>query len=306
MSMTRNEVLKNLKGVICPVVTPFNRRGDVDEGFFRENLSRITGIGLAGILVAGSTGEAPYLAESERLRLVEVAREIVKPAEILMVGTGLESTSATLRLSREAVAHGADVLLVLTPNYYKPLMGSAALVAHYRAVGAGVTRPVLIYSIPQFTGLMVDPATIVQLSRLPNVVGLKESSGKLDFVRAVLRDVRPGFRVMVGAASIFYDALCDGAVGAVLGLANYAPSLCVGLYQAFLHRRATEGRDLQQRLMSLGQKINLPYGVAGIKAALDLCGYHGGPPRLPLLPVSTQAKKLIAAALHEANAGLAV
>ncbi|HMD83481.1 MAG TPA: dihydrodipicolinate synthase family protein [Terriglobia bacterium] len=306
MSMTRNQVLKNLKGVICPVVTPFNRRGDVDEGFFRENLSRISGIGLAGILVAGSTGEAPYLAEGERLRLVEVAREIVKAPEILMVGTGLESTSATLKLSREAVARGADALLVLTPNYYKPRMDSPALVAHYRAVGAGVRRPVLIYSIPQFTGLTVEPATIVQLSRLPNVVGLKESSGKLDFVRAVLHKVRPGFRVMVGAASIFYDALCDGAVGAVLGLANFAPSLCVGLYQAFLHRQATEARDLQQRLVSLGQKINLPYGVAGVKAALDLCGYHGGTPRLPLLPVSTLAKKQIAAALHEANAGLAV
>jgi 4-hydroxy-2-oxoglutarate aldolase len=95
-------------------------------------------------------------------------------------------------------------------------------------------------------------------------------------------------------------------VGAVLGLANFAPSLCVGLYQAFLHRRAKEARDLQQRLLPLAQKIALPYGVAGIKAALDLCGYHGGPPRLPLLPVSVQAKKQIAAALREANAGLAV
>jgi 4-hydroxy-2-oxoglutarate aldolase len=304
--MTRNEVLKNLKGVICPVVTPFNRKGDVDEGFFRENLSRISGIGLAGILVSGSTGEAPYLAEHERLRLVEVAREAVKAPEILMVGTGLESTRATLKLSREAVARGADALLVLTPNYYKPLMNSDALVAHYRMVAAGVTRPVMIYSIPQFTGLDVDPATIGKLSRLPNVVGLKESSGKLEFVKAILAEVRREFRVLVGAPSIFYDALCEGAVGAVLGVANYAPSLCVGLYQAFLHRQAEEARILQQRLAPLGQKINLPYGVAGIKAALDLCGSHGGIPRLPLLPVSAPGKKQIAAALREANAGLAV
>jgi len=304
--MTRHEVLKNLKGVFCPVVTPFNRRGDVDEGLFRENLSRITGIGLAGILVAGSTGEAPYLAEHERLRLVEAARKVVKAPEILMVGTGLESTSATLKLSREAVARGADALLVLTPNYYKARMDSPALVAHYRVVGAGVKRPVLIYSIPQFTGLEVDPGTIAQLSRLSNVVGLKESSGKLEFVSAVLRQVRPGFRVMVGAASIFYEALCEGAVGAVLGIANYAPAPCVGLYQAFLRRQATEARDLQQRLVSLGREINLPYGVAGIKAAADMCGYHGGTPRLPLLPASARAKKRIAAALREASAGLAV
>jgi 4-hydroxy-2-oxoglutarate aldolase len=302
--MTREQIIKNLQGVIAPVVTPFNRRGDVDEELLRENLSRYVGSGLAGILVTGSTGEAPYLAESERLRLVEVAREVVKPPELLLAGTGLEGTDATLRLSREAVARGADALLVLTPNYYKSRMDSAALVGHYRAVAAGVARPVVVYSIPQFTGLYVDPETIGKLSRLPNVVGLKESSGKLDFVRAVLRKVRPGFRVLVGSVSIFYDSLRAGAVGGVLGQANFAPALCVGLYDAFRHRRAREARELQQRLLPLAQKVNIPHGVAGIKAALDLCGYHGGTPRLPLLPVSAPAKREIAAALREACAGL--
>jgi 4-hydroxy-2-oxoglutarate aldolase len=302
--MTRDEIIGNLEGIFAPVVTPFNRRGGVDEGFFRENLSRIAGSGLAGVLVSGSSGEAPYLIERERLRLVEVARQVVKPPEILLVGTGLEGTQATLRLSREAVARGADALLVLTPNYYKPQMDAGALLAHYRAVGAGVTRPVLIYSIPQYTGLTVDPTTLGKLSRLPNVVGLKESSGKLDYVRAVLRQVRPGFRVFVGSASILYDALRAGAVGGVLNHADFAPALCVGLYNAFLHRRAREARALQERLLPLGEKITVPYGVAGLKAALDLCGYHGGVPRPPLLPISAQARKQIAAALREAHQGL--
>jgi len=185
--MTRNEIIKNLEGVICPVVTPFNKRGDVDEVHFRENLSRLRGIGLAGILVAGSTGEAPYLTESERLRLVELARDAVKAPEILLVGTGLESTSATLKLSRESIARGADALMILTPSYFKPQMDSAALVAHYGTVAAGVKRPVLFYYIPQYTGLTVDLATIVKISRLPNVAGLKESSGSLEFVQAILK-----------------------------------------------------------------------------------------------------------------------
>ena len=304
--MTRNEILKNLRGVVCPVVTPFDKRGGVDFGAFGENLRRLSGIGLAGVLVAGSTGEAPFLAESERLRLVEAARKIIKSPELLLVGTGLESTSATLKLSREAVARGADALLVLTPNYYKPRMDADALVAHYRAVGGGVKRPVLIYSIPQFTGLEVDPATIGKLSRLPNVVGLKESSGKMDFVRAVLSKVATGFRVLVGAPSIFYDALSEGAVGGVLGVANFVPTLCVGLYQAVARRRQEEAREFQQRLLPLGQKISVAYGVAGVKAALDFCGYKGGLPRPPLLPASRQARKQIAAALREARAGLAV
>jgi 4-hydroxy-2-oxoglutarate aldolase len=304
--MTRNEIIKNLEGVICPVVTPFNKRGDVDEGFFRENLSRLSGIGLAGVLVAGSTGEAPYLAESERLRLVELAREVVKAPEILVVGTGLESTSATLRLSRESVARGADALMVITPSYFKPQMDSAALVTHYRAVAAGVKKPVLVYYIPQYTGLQVDLATLVKLSRLPNIVGLKESSGSLEFVRSVLKKVRPEFRVLVGAVSIFYDALRSGAVGGVLGQAHFAPSLCVGLYEAYLHDRDKEARELQQRLLPLAQKVASPHGVPGIKAALDVFGGHGGTPRLPLLPVSAKIKKQIAAAIREANSGLTV
>ena len=304
--MTRNEIIKNLEGVICPVVTPFNKRGDVDEEFFRENLSRLSGIGLAGVLVAGSTGEAPYLTESERLRLVELARDVVKAPEILLVGTGLESTSATLKLSRESVARGADALMVITPSYFKPQMDSAALVAHYGAVAAGVKKPVLVYYIPQYTGLQVDLSTIVKLSRLPNIVGLKESSGSLEFVRSVLKRVRPEFRVLVGAVSIFYDALCSGAVGGVLGQAHFAPSLCVGLYEAYLHDRSKEGRELQQRLLPLAQKVAAPYGVAGIKAALDVFGGHGGTPRPPLQSVSSKVKKQIAAAIREANSGLTV
>jgi 4-hydroxy-2-oxoglutarate aldolase len=304
--MNRGKVVECLKGVICPVITPFKRSGGVDEGHFRENLQRLSAIGLAGILVAGSTGEAPYLTERERLRLVELARKTVKWPEILMVGTGLEGTAATIDLSREVEARGADALLVLTPNYFKPSMGAEALVAHYRKVAAGVRSPVMIYSIPQFTGLFVEPATISKLSRLPNVVGLKESSGRLDFVKAVLRQVKRGFRVMVGAPSIFYDSLGEGAVGGVLGVANYAPKLCVELYQAFLRRDLDAARAAQQCLAPLGQKINAPYGVAGVKAALDLLGWHGGIPRPPMLPVSSQARKEIAGVLREAGAGLGV
>jgi len=304
--MTRNEIIKNLEGVICPVVTPFNKRGDVDEVHFRENLSRLRGIGLAGILVAGSTGEAPYLTESERLRLVELARDAVKAPEILLVGTGLESTSATLKLSRESIARGADALMILTPSYFKPQMDSAALVAHYGTVAAGVKRPVLFYYIPQYTGLTVDLATIVKISRLPNVAGLKESSGSLEFVQAILKKVRPDFRVLVGAVSIFYEALLSGAVGGVLGQAHFAPSLCVGLYEAYLQEQEKEARELQQRLLPLAQKVAAPYGVPGIKAALDIFGGHGGTPRPPLQPVSAKVKKQIAAAIREAHAGLTV
>jgi len=302
--MTRKEIVQNLKGIFCPVVTPFNRRGGIDEGLFRQNLQKLGGIGLSGVLVAGSTGEGPYLGERERLRLVEVARGLVRAPELLIAGTGLESTDATVRLSREAVARGADALLVLTPNYYKSKMDADTLAAHYRAVARQVERPVIIYSIPQFTGLHLEPATIAKLSRIPNVVGLKESSGDIRFVRAVLRAVRPGFRVLVGSVLIVVEALRAGAVGAVLGQANFAPELCVGLYQAFRQKKRKTALEFQERLLPLARKIALPFGVPGIKAALNLSGYAGGFPRAPLTPLGPAARKSVAAALQEARAGL--
>ena len=302
--MSNRQILASLKGIFPPVVTPFDRRGEVDEGRFRENLRKYVDVGLGGIVVTGSTGEAPYLTERERLRLVELAREIVRPPEILIVGTGLESTRDTLRLSREAIARGADALLVVTPNYYKPKMDAAALTAHYRALADGVRRPVLIYSIPQFTGVHIDAATIAALSRHPNIAGLKESSGNLAFVREVLCKVRPGFRVLVGSVQILLDSLKAGATGAVLGQATFAPELCVGVYEAFCQGRMKAARELQQRLLPLAQKISAPYGVAGVKAALDLSGYHGGVPRSPLVPLNAAGRRIVAGALKEARQGL--
>lgn len=302
--MKRNEVITHLKGVFPPVVTPYNRQGAIDEGRYRANLERYAESGLSGIVVAGSTGEAPYLTERERLRLVEVARKVVRSPQVLIVGAGLESTRETLRLSREAVARGADVVLLLTPNYFKSRMDSAALLAHFRTVADGVTRPAVIYSIPQFTGIRMEADTVGRLSRHPNIAGIKESSGDLRFVRAILRLVRPGFRVLVGAASIFLDGLRAGAVGGVLGQANFAPELCVGIYDAFRRKRFRQARELERNLVVLVQKISTPYGVPGIKLAMDLSGYTAGLPRPPLLPLDGAARRAIGAALKQARAGL--
>ena len=259
---------------------------------------------MAGVLVAGSSGEAPYLTDGERLRLVELARDLVCPPEIVIAGVGLESTDATIRLGREAVARGADALLVITPNYYKSKMDADALKRYYRAVATQLNRPVIVYSIPQFTGLHLEPSTIAKLSQIPNIVGLKESSGDIRYVRTILRRARPGFRVLVGSVVILNEALRAGAVGAVLAQADFAPELWVGLYQAFKQRKRKLALEFQTRLLPLARKITLPFGVPGIKAALDLSGYAGGFPRAPLAPLGPAARKLVAEGLQEARAGL--
>jgi 4-hydroxy-2-oxoglutarate aldolase len=303
--VTRPQIIANLKGVFPPVVTPFDRRGEIDEKRFEENLRRYSGIGLGGVVVSGSTGEMPFLSGPERLRLVELARRIVRPPELLIVGAGFETTRETVQLGREAVARGADVLLIVTPNYYRPRMDSPTLIAHYRALADQLPRPIIIYNIPQFTGVRMEPGAIAALARHPNIIGLKESSGDIKYLRSILSLVPHNFRVLTGSALIFLAALGAGCAGGVLGQADFAPDLCIALFEAFCHKRLKTARELQQRLQPLVQKISAIYGVAGIKAALDLCGYAGGNPRLPLLPASAGARRVIQAALRESREGLA-
>ncbi len=302
--MKRAEIISNLKGVFAPVATPFNRQGSIDEKRFAENLRRYTGIGLGGILVSGSTGEMPYLSGKERLRLVELARRIISPPELLLVGTGKETTRASLMLSREAIERGADVVLVVTPHYYKPRMDTPTLVAHYRTVADGLRRPLVIYNIPPFTGVRMEPRALATLARHPNIVGVKESSGDLEYGNEILKAVPKNFRVLSGSVTIYLASLAAGAAGGVLGQADFAPDLCIALDEAFRRGQLKRAREFQSRLIPLAQQISIPFGVPGIKAALDLCGYAGGNPRPPLLPASADQKRIIQGALKESRAGL--
>ena len=297
--MTSKEVLAHLKGVFVPVVTPFNRRGNVDEAGFRSNIRRYVKQGFNGVLIAGSTGEGPYLTEHERLRLVEVARPLIPSPQLLLVGTGVETTRQTIHLSKEAVSRGADALLVLTPGYFKNRMDSEALTAHFSAIADAVRRPVLIYSIPQFTGINIDPPTIARLSRHGNIAGLKESSGKMDFLHEVLEKSQTGFRVLAGSALIMLDAFQAGASGAVLGPANYIPDLCLEIYRLYNQGNLEAARAVQQRIVPMVQEVNVRAGIPGIKYALDLCGYTGGKPRSPLQPLRPAEERKVAAALRE-------
>lgn len=304
--MTNTEIIEHLNGIFPPEATPFNRRGGIDEGALRANMTHHLENGLSGVLVAGSTGETPYLTDGERLRLVEVARALLKPPQLLLAGTGLESTAQTIKLSREAIARGADAILVIPPDYYKAAMRPEVIEAHYRALADAVRRPVLIYSIPQFTGFAMDPAMIGRLSRYPNIVGMKESSGKVDFDREIMAKVSKRFRTFIGNGLAAVPGFHMGAVGAILSQANFEPLLCVAIYEAFRRGDLKTAEQMSSRLAILIHEITGPHGIPGIKAAMDLSGYRGGPPRAPLMPVPAAARKKIAAALKRARAGLDV
>ncbi|HXY38333.1 MAG TPA: dihydrodipicolinate synthase family protein [Vicinamibacteria bacterium] len=272
----------SLRGVIPPLVTPFREDGALDLPAFEANLEALAAHPLAGFLVLGSNGEAASLEPEEKLALVKAARRRL-PGRFLLVGTGVESTRATVALTAKAAGQGADAVLVLTPHYYKSRMSALALRAHFEAVAAASEVPVYLYSVPAFTGLPWPPMLASQLAAHPRIAGIKESSGDLGLLSRIVATTPARFEVACGNAPVFYPALCAGASGGVLAVANCAPRVALALLRAFECGDHARARRIQEALTPLAAAVTTGHGVAGLKRAMDALGLHGGSVRAPLL-----------------------
>jgi len=269
-------------GVLAPITTPFDpRTGDVAPGALRQNITRLLGEGLDGIVVAGSTGEAPLLYAAEQRRLVACARDAVPRDRLFFAGTGAESTREAVARSRAAAAAGADAVLVRPPGYFAPSLTEAALVAYYRGVADACPVPVLVYNIPKYTRVAIGPAVLGQLAAHPNIVGVKDSSGDAKNVGAY-RAAVPEWSVFVGSGSLLYAALELGCDGGILALACFAARRCADVYAAFRAGDRARAEALQQPLIPLNKAVVSELGAAGVKAAMDAVGLTGGPVRAPL------------------------
>lgn len=293
----------SLGGVVPPLVTPFRPNGSLDRAAFEGNLELLKDTGLAGFLVLGSNGEAAGLEEPEKLELVAAARRAL-PGRFLLAGTGTESTRGTVALTRKAADLGADAALVLTPHFYRGRMSEDALRGHYAAVADASPIPIYLYSVPAFTGLAWPPGLAASLAAHPNIVGLKESSGDVGLLARIVDSVPADFEVACGNAPAFYPALCAGAAGGVLAVANCVPRLVVALYDAVAAGDHPRARRLQRALTPLAVAVTTTWGVAGLKGAMDLAGLRGGAVRAPLLPLPDAARKEIRPLLEEARAAL--
>jgi 4-hydroxy-2-oxoglutarate aldolase len=287
--------MRDLHGIFPPIATTFTSSGDVDTRAIGANVQKWMRTRLAGILALGSNGEAPLLDEDESERVIAAVREAVPRDRVLLAGTGRESTKATIAATRRAASLGADAVLVRTPSTYKNQMTADALVAHYRAVADASPVPVLLYNLPGVTGIVLTPAIVATLAAHPNVTGLKETSPDLERLSQFTQIGQ--LAVMCGWAPVLFPALMAGAAGGILAVANVLPNECVELFEHHRQGRFEEARTLQRRLTPLAQLVTATYGIAGLKVAMDLAGYQGGPVRTPLLAVSPQARAQIEAAL---------
>jgi 4-hydroxy-2-oxoglutarate aldolase len=272
----------SLRGVIPPLVTPFHADGGLDLEAFRTSLEALAAHDFAGFLALGSTGEAGSLDEDEKLELVAAARRTA-PGRFLLVGSGLESTRATIAFTRKVSDLGADAVLVLTPCYYKSRMTSDALRRHYEAVADASPVPVYLYSVPAFTGLPWPVDLAPALAAHPRIRGMKESSGDINLFARITASVPNGFETACGNAAVIYPALCLGAAGGVLGVSNCSPKATLALYKAFCSGDHEKARRIQRALLPL-VSVAVTHGIAGLKLAMSVAGLPGGSVRAPLLP----------------------
>jgi len=296
------QIAARLRGVLAPVVTPFDAgTGELDRAGFERNLRAHTSAGLTGVIVAGSTGEAPLLDEAERGALVASARAVLPPDRLVIAGAGAESTRTAVRLATQAAGEGADALIVVAPHYYGDAMTAAALLAHYRRIADESPVPVVLYNIPKYMHFALPPAVVAELALHANVIGIKDSSGDLELLTAYLAAQSDDFRVLTGNGASFAQALERGAAGGILAVSTFAPGLALEVYES--SRRGDRRAALagQARLGPLAVQIVGEMGVPGVKAALDYVGLVGGVPRLPLQPLGVADRERVETLLRTAE-----
>ena len=281
--------MAKLKGIMLPITTPFEN-DEVALGRLKDNFTKWNRTDLSGYLVLGSNGESVYLSEKEKLSVLEVSREAIPASMTMLVGTGLESTQETIRFTNQAARLGGDYALVVTPCYYKGSMRPQILYDHFIAVAEAAKMGILIYNVPKFTGINMEPELVARLSEHPNIVGVKDSSGNIGQLSEIVHLSELGFAVFVGSAPVLFPALCVGAVGGILAAANVAPQEFSQIQDLFEKGQIDRARELQSFLTPLSKAVTVTYGIGGLKVAMDCAGYFGGDPRPPLQRPGTQGE----------------
>ncbi|MEK6285054.1 MAG: dihydrodipicolinate synthase family protein [Acidobacteriota bacterium] len=297
--MSTSERPINLNGILPPITTPFNQRGDVDYAALSSNIARYNETGLVGYVALGSNGEAVHLNADERRTVIETLKRAATSTHTIIAGVNELSTRAAIEAARAAADCGADAVLVITPYFYKSSMTQEALGRHFTEVADHSPIPVLIYNVPQNTGVVIEPATIAALGAHEKIIGVKDSAGNMGAMSETIRRAPEGFAVMVGNGGIVYPSLTMGATGAILGVACAAPRACVELYAAVDSGDHARARELQHRLAPLSHIVTAGLSVPGLKAAMDMLGYASGLPRAPLNPVSNSHREQIKAVIRE-------
>lgn len=292
----------SLRGILLPFVTPFGDAGEVNLRALAANLEKWNECGASGYVALGSTGERVHLRERECLSVIETARASLDGTRSLIVGAGQQSTRLTIEEVKRWAGAGADAVLLITPGYYRAEMTQTALINYYRAVADAARVPVMLYNIPQLTGITLAPDTVAALSAHENIFGIKDSSGDMVALGEMLRMVPEDFSVLTGHGSALLAALTLGARGAILAVGCFAPRTSAEVYSAFQRGEHERALTLQRRLALLVRGVMGGFGIGGIKTAMNVIGLEGGRVRAPLTMPDARGRAEIERLLRESGA----
>lgn len=289
------------RGLLVPLTTAFDpATGEVAPVSLRENARAILDGGAAGLVAAGSTGEAALLGDDEYRGVLSWLRDVVPDDRWLVAGAGRESTRATITACHTAADEGADAVLVRPPAYYAPSLTPAGLVAHFRAVADESPLPVFLYNIPKYTHVALSEALLAALADHENVWGAKDSSGDLKNF-AAYRDAVPSWTLFVGSGALYYAALELGSAGAIAAVGCFAAPMLTALGRAFDVGDKQGAGAAQERAAPLHKEIVSGLGVPGVKAAMDAAGLAGGPVRPPLSDLGPKERGRVRTLLETAG-----
>ncbi|MBC7255008.1 MAG: dihydrodipicolinate synthase family protein [Chloroflexi bacterium] len=268
--------MKEIKGIVVPVVTPFQRDESLNEAGLRTIVDYLVERGVHGLFPCGSQSEFWALTTEEKKRVMDIVIEQNAGRAFVMPSTGAITTRESIELSRYAERAGADAISVITPFFIRP--SNAELVEHYVRIAESVSLPVLAYNNPDRTSVHLPPAVVAEIARrAPNFVGIKDSSGDLTNTMGYISACPPGFRTFMGRDTLIYAGLAYGCVGAVAATANVVPELVVGIYDAFMAGDHALALERQRQLEPLRRAFALGSFPVVVKDAMEFLGLPAGP-----------------------------
>lgn len=285
------------QGIISPLITPFNDEEQIEENALCHLVNHLIDSGVHGLFATGTTGEFFLLTPEERKRVWEITVDEARGRVPVYAGTMAVATRQVIAFNRLAEEAGVDAVVVMNPHFILP--ATSEIKAHYEQVATATPLPIVIYNNPNRSRYIVPVELVAELSQLPNIVAIKDSSGDMSLLRAYVRASDADFSVLCGLDLYVLNALWLGAKGAITASSNVVPRLLNAVYQAF---RAGDLNAAEQAQNSLSDWAQVPFKLgtfpAGIKEALELMGFPAGPARRPIQRLSTQEREQLREALE--------
>ena len=293
-----------LRGVIVAQVTPMDEAEKVNLKELRRQSNRMVEAGIHGIFCLGTNGEFYALTLAEKLSIIEAVKDEVGDRVPVYAGTGCITTAETLELTKKAEAFGIDGVSVITP--YFVAVSQNELIEYYREVAGCTSLPVVLYSIPARTGNLIEYTTVAALSGVPNIAGIKDSSGNFENSLLYLEATPDDFRVLSGNDSLLLPTLMAGGTGGVCGMANLIPERLVSIYELWKQGKQKEAIEAQRSIRPMRNLMKLANPNSVVKRILNLMGHPVGPARRPVAGKSEALDaeiKRVLALYEEVNAG---